>query len=205
MQLEKTQVAVLYVAAPAINAVATFHISTLIADAAFLGNKMHYIFYHYESPNGKDVPLKVRLVTFFPNITLCEEGCENIGVNIETMKAKFQCKFIDLVNMDIMSENIYGQGIQEIFDIISELNLAVVKYFKDIFNKKYFLKNTGGFIILSLFIGQLICFIAYSVDGLFYIRKFLLNLVQSYIYYKNGNILSNNNINFPAKKKKKKK
>ena len=160
------------------------------------------ICYHYESPNGKDVPLKVRLAAFFPNITLCEEGCENVGVNIETMKAKCECKFIDLVNMDIMSENVYGQAIQEIFEIISELNIAVVKCFKDIFNKKYFLKNIGGFIILSLFIGQLICFIAYSVDGLFYIIKYLLNLVQSYIYYKNGNILSNNNINFPPKRKR---
>ena len=33
--------------------------------------------YHFESPNGKDVPIKVRLKAFFPNITLCEEGCKN--------------------------------------------------------------------------------------------------------------------------------
>ena len=43
MQLEKTQVSFLHVAAPAINAVGTFHASTLIAGAAFLGNEMHYI------------------------------------------------------------------------------------------------------------------------------------------------------------------
>ena len=43
MQLGKTQVAFLHVAAPAINAVATFHASTLIAGAAFLGNEIHYI------------------------------------------------------------------------------------------------------------------------------------------------------------------
>ena len=161
--------------------------------------------YQFESPNGKDVPLKVRLEAFFPNITLCEAGCENVGVNLETMKAKCECKFIDLVNMDIMSDNVYGQAIQEIFDIISELNIAVVKCFKDIFNKKYFVKNTGGFIILSLFIGQVVCFIVYSVDGLFYIRKYLLNLVQSYINYtkRNENILNNNDINTPPKRKRK--
>ena len=161
--------------------------------------------YQFESPNGKDAPLKVRLVAFFPNITLCEEGCENIGVNTETMKAKCECKFIDLVNMDIMSDNIYGKAIQEIFEIISELNIAVVKCFKDIFNKKYFIKNTGGFIILSLFIGQVICFIVYSVDGLYYIRKYLLNLLESYINYtnRNGNNLKNNNINIPPKRKRK--
>ena len=162
--------------------------------------------YHYESPNRKDIPLKVRLSYFFPNITLCEEGCENVGVNLETMKAKCECKFTDLVNMDIMSDNLYGQAIQEIFEIISELNIAVVKCFNDIFNKKYFVKNTGGFIILSLFIGQLICFIVYSIDGLYYIRKYLLNLAQSYMHYtnKNGNILKNNIINIPPKKKRRK-
>ena len=161
--------------------------------------------YQFKSLNGKDVPLKVRLEAFFPNITLCEAGCENVGVNLETMKAKCECKFIDLVNMDIMSDNVYGQAIQEIFDIISELNIAVVKCFKDIFNKKYFVKNTGGFIILSLFIGQVVCFIVYSVDGLFYIRKYLLNLVQSYINYakRNENILNNNDINTPPKRKRK--
>jgi hypothetical protein len=43
MQLGKIQVAFLHVEAPAINAVATFHASTLIAGADFLCNEMHYI------------------------------------------------------------------------------------------------------------------------------------------------------------------
>ena len=75
------------------------------------------------------------------------------------MKAKYECKFIDIINIDLISDNIYGQVIQEVFEIIGELNLGVVKCFKDIFNKKYFVKNTGRFIIILPFIGQLICFI----------------------------------------------
>ena len=158
------------------------------------------ICYHYKSPNGKDVPLKARLSAFFPNITLCESGCENIGVDIQTMKAKCECKFIDIVNMDKIGDNVYTQAIQEIFDIISELNIAVVKCFKDIFNVKYFVKNTGGFIIISLFVGQLICFIKYAIDGLYYIRKYMLDLTESYIDYIGLNNLKPKNM--PPKRKR---
>ena len=160
--------------------------------------------FHYDSPNGKDIPLKVRISEFFPNITLCDEGCENVGVNLETMKAKCECKFIDLANIDLISDNIYGQALQEILVIISELNIAVIKCFKDIFNIKYFVKNTGGFIILSLFIGQVICFIKYAVDGLYYIRKYLFDLVKSYITFIGGNNIKNT-INTPPKKRFKRK
>ena len=46
------------------------------------------ICYHFESPNNKDVPLKDRISSFFPNITLCDPGCENKGVDLEKMKVK---------------------------------------------------------------------------------------------------------------------
>ena len=122
------------------------------------------------------------------------------------MKAKCECKFKDIVNMDIMSDNIYVQAIQEIFEVISEFNLAVVKCFKDIFKKEYFVKNTGGFIILSLFIGQIFCLIKYVIDGLYYIRKYIFDLTESYANYIGGNTLKNNtnkkNVNLPPKRKK---
>ena len=160
------------------------------------------ICYHYNSPNGKDVPIKARISAFFPNITLCEKGCDNVGVDIQTMKAKCECKFIDIVNMDIISDNVYGQAIQEIFELINELNIAVVKCVKDIFKKEYFAKNTGGFIIISLFVGQVICFIKFIIDGLYSIRKYIFDLTQSYFNFMGKNII-NNNLNVPPKKRKK--
>jgi len=30
--------------------------------------------YNYESPNGKDIPLKERVSFFYPNIKICDEG-----------------------------------------------------------------------------------------------------------------------------------
>ena len=116
------------------------------------------------------------------------------------MKAKCECKFIDLVNIELINENIYVQNIQEIFEIISELNIAVVKCYKDIFKKEYFMKNTGGFIIIVLFIGQIGCFIIYVADGLFFIRKYIFNLTKSYLVYLNK--INNNIKHSPTKKKK---
>ena len=39
--------------------------------------------YFFESPNGKDIPLKDRISVFFPNITLCDKDCKNIGVDLK--------------------------------------------------------------------------------------------------------------------------
>ena len=160
------------------------------------------ICYHYNSPIEKDVPIKARLEAFFPNITLCDKGCENVGVDIENMRAKCECKFIDIVDIDSI-KNVYTESIQEILEIISELNIAVLKCFKDIFNKKYFVKNTGGFIIIGLFAGQVCCFIKYMVSGLYFIRKYVFDLTNSYTNYLNNNSSVNNHINSPPQKKRK--
>ena len=160
------------------------------------------ICYHYESPNGKDVPIKARLTAFFPNITLCDEGCSILGIDIVTMKAKCECKFRDLVNMELISDNLYGQAIQEIIEIISELNIAVVKCFKDIFNPKFFVKNEGGFIIIALFIGQVACLIKYAIDGLYFIRKYIFNLTNSYLNFIGEKNIFKNNLFIPPKKKR---
>ena len=37
--------------------------------------------YHFESPNNKDVALRDRLLVYYPNITLCDSGCDIYGVN----------------------------------------------------------------------------------------------------------------------------
>ena len=162
--------------------------------------------YHYESLNGRDIPIKVRLSFYPENITLCEEGCQSVGVNLKTMKAKCECTFIDIMNMNIINDNPYGKAVQEILEAISKLNIDVVKCFKDIFNTKYFSKNEGGFIMIGLFLGQISCFIKYAIDGLYFIRKYIFNLTSSYTEYmdKNGNELKKN-VNMPPKKIKRKK
>jgi hypothetical protein len=85
--------------------------------------------------------------------------------------------------MDLIGDNIYTQAAKEILDVIGELNIAVVKCVKDIFNKDKFLKCTGEFIIFSLFMGKIICLVKFGIDGLYFIRKYFFNLTQSYLAY----------------------
>ena len=125
------------------------------------------ICFHFDSPNGKDATLKDRIKTFYPNITLCDQGCKNKGVNITSMKAECECKFQDLLSNDFFHNDIIGDNvlIQEtlnnIFEMLSNLNLEVLSCYKDVFNYQYFKKNIGGFIIILLIIIQIICYIYY--------------------------------------------
>ncbi len=59
--------------------------------------------FHFKSPyNGKDIPVKDRLKLFYPNITLCDEGCFIKGVNLTSWKANCQCALNNLVNNNIL-------------------------------------------------------------------------------------------------------
>ena len=165
------------------------------------------ICYSYKSPNGKDIPLKARLKKYCPNITLCDTGCESVGVDLVQMRVKCECKFIDLVDINKIGDNYITRTISDVIDIISELNIAVVKCFKDIFNRDKFKRCTGGFIILALFLGQIICYIKFALDGLYSIRKYFHVLTQSFLSYIGSNNPSNNflgNLNVPPIKKRKK-
>ena len=155
--------------------------------------------YYYESPNGKDVPIKDRISAFYQNITLCNEGCQNKGIDLENLKAKCECIFNDIKNNNLMN-NLYGQAVAEVMDVISSLNIDVVKCFKELFNKQRFKKCTGGFFILVLLVGKLGFCIRYIFDGLYNIRKYVFSLIDLF----NKFMKKSPAINFPPKKKKNK-
>ena len=158
------------------------------------------ICYYFESPTNKDVPLKDRISSFYPNITLCDPGCENKGVDLEKMKVKCECIFNNLMNNNLMS-NLYGGAFSEVLNIISSLNIEVFKCIRDIFKIKYFKKCIGGFIILILSFIQFISSFLFIKNGLYEIRRYIYSLIESFLLYKQ-NININNN---PPKKKKIKK
>ena len=152
--------------------------------------------YYFESPKGKDIPLKDRITSFFPNITLCDPGCENLGVDLEKMKAKCECTFNNLLNNDIVS-NLNVGVVSEVIDVINSLNLNVFQCFMDIFNPKYFQKCIGGFIMLGCLIIQVICVVKFLSNGLYYIRKYIISLSESLNLYK-----TKKNLNGPPRKKR---
>ena len=172
---------------------------------------------HFKSPNGRDVPLKDRISVFFPNITLCDRGCENKGVDLNNLKAKCLCTFNDLMSYSLLKNNVYGQYIEEILDVVSSINIAVLKCIKDIFIKKYIVKCYGAYIFTFLFLCQITCIIKFGLERLKRIKKYFSSLIESYFNYKSLNKNSKNDIdntiniknlikeNFPPKREKKSK
>ena len=139
------------------------------------------ICFHFDSPNGKDATLQDRIKTFYPNITLCDDGCRNRGVNLTTMQAKCECIFHDLLSISILNNELIGdnilikEAVGQLMDVLDNLNIEVLMCYKDVFKFYYFKRNIGGFIIIGLIILETISII--------YFYLFTLNNIVRTIYY----------------------
>ena len=151
--------------------------------------------FYFESPNGKDVPLKERILIFYPNVTLCEDGCKDIGVNLTSMKAICECTLRDLLNEAKDATKLLGLDFSGLVD---SLSIDVVKCYKTVFQYKYFIKCYGGFLCLILIVLQTICVIVAYKVSIYDLRKNAFWLVQNYT-----NILQSQDlVSFPPKKRK---
>ena len=146
------------------------------------------ICFHFDSPNGKDATLQDRLKTFYPNITLCDDGCKNKGVNLTSMEAKCECIFHDLLSINILNNELIGdnilvkEAVGEIMDMLDNLNLEVLMCYKDVFSFHYFKKNIGGFIVIGLIILETISIVCYYT--------LTLNKIVRAIYYLTEKVIS---------------
>ena len=145
------------------------------------------ICYHYESPCNKDVALRDRLLIYYPNITLCDSGCNNAGVNLTAMTAICECKFKEMSDDEENDDNsnIYQSAVNEVFNILNQINLAIMACYKDIFVYEYFITCTGGLIILGLIFIQIINCCIYYFISFFSIQKYMYNITENYILYLN--------------------
>ncbi len=141
--------------------------------------------YHFKSSINKDIALKDRFLLFYPNITLCENGCHIKGVNLTTFKGICECKFNNLMNsMNVLEHNaLYENSFGQIQNIISETNIEVVKCYKDLFYPKYIISNLGFYIFLLFLILQIILTIIYYRHSLFSFTKYVYDLTESFYYY----------------------
>ena len=160
------------------------------------------ICYHFDSPNGKDVPLKDRIISFYPNISYCDVGCIYKGFDLETVKTECECKlnnFFDnylFVNDILLSDSLIGEAMS----LIKESNIQVLKCYKDLKYLKYY-KSKGSIIILLLISTQTICSMLFLYRNLFDLKKYIYNLMENFIIYishKKNDVIDN-----PTKKNKK--
>ena len=132
--------------------------------------------FRYDNPSKKDIPLSARVKDIFPNITLCETGCQSEGIDLEKMTVICNCKFNNFAKNDI----IQNSGIAgSILTMINSSNILVLKCYKYIF--KYFKKSFGGIISLILLLSHIICSILYFLFGLTKLQKYILNLMDNYL------------------------
>ena len=173
------------------------------------------ICFHFESPNKRDVVIKDRIQTYYPNITLCDSGCKNKGINLTSLTAICECSFKDLLDNNFLNDNIIFDNIiiNELIDQIAQtlniLNLEVMKCYKTIFDPKYISKCTGFYLVLIIIFFELICITSYFLFGK---SKFIGFIFKVSEIYKDLNVFKNKQnlditqtaIKAPPKKNRKK-
>ena len=100
------------------------------------------ICYHFKSPvEGKDIALKDRIRLYFPNVTLCEDGCKIKGVNLTSFKANCECLLDHLIGNNHFLENniIYQSSLGEIESLLKKTNIEIIKCYKDLAVLKYYI------------------------------------------------------------------
>ena len=105
--------------------------------------------YHFDD-EGKDVTLEERRLYYFQNISLCEKECEYLGTNYTIGTLKCYCKnsLPTLEEASELTEPSLNEG--NFKSNIDKSNLGLFKCYNLVFNKDYFVKNKGGFILLIL-------------------------------------------------------
>ena len=148
--------------------------------------------YDFNIETKKDIALQDRLKLFYPNITLCDDECNQTHVDLEKMTAHCECEFNEITTKEdkIKKNNIFENVLIEnlmgnVLDFIDSSNIGVGKCLKK--SVKYIIKSYGLYI--SLFVMSL--HIILSV--LFFISD--LKKIQIYIYENTSNYLQY--ISFP--------
>ena len=138
------------------------------------------ICYDFDSPVDRDITLEDRLETFYPNVSLCDPGCQSKGVNLTTMKAICSCSFNDISNAGIVGDIEY---LNQIFEIISSSNIQVLKCMKFMF--KRFGSSVGGFLMLFCIIFVFFMGLIFYLKDLDIIKKYIITKTTAYIAYLN--------------------
>ena len=130
------------------------------------------ICFYFESPIEKDIAIKDRVKLFFPNITLCENGCKIKGINSTTMKAECECKLDNLINNNALANNaFYKSQVGDIEEILNHINIEILKCSNKIFKNRKISSYKGSFIILVFIFIQVILTLFYCIVDITSLKK----------------------------------
>ena len=173
------------------------HLSKQNVDAFNLSSEFYQdICFYFESPVKKDIAIKDRVKLFFPNITLCENGCNIKGINTTTMKADCECKLDNLINNNALSDNaFYRSQVGEIEELMNQINLEILKCSNKMFKHRVLSSYKGSLIILVFICIQIILTLIYCIADRNLLKNYLINILNSFLIH----IHKENNV--PPKKK----
>ena len=139
----------------------------------------------YTSLNGVDMPLSSRKNLIYDpmkDIYLCQSGCQFSNFNIETNKAKCNCKVQDNFIKDIT--NIHfdkSELIDSFYDTLYNSNFRILKCFKLLFSIEGIKNNYCLYIMSGLFGFFIIFIVVYVIKGRNKIINIISNIAESKI------------------------
>ena len=137
----------------------------------------------YQYNSTKDVALKDRILLYFPNITLCEDGCKLQGINITSLTSICKCLYTEAKKENNFKNKVLEQiQLGTLEEMINSSNLYVIKCIKLIFDINISKKCYGAFIIIGFILIEIICTIYYCSKNIFQINKYIFILTNKYIY-----------------------
>ena len=132
------------------------------------------ICFEYTAKNGKDVTLEDRRKNYYQNVSFCEEGCEYMGVNLETEEANCSCQ----VKTDFLAEILDNPITGDFLELINTANFEVIVCYQKVFDFSYWINNIGGWMIMAMIIIQLVFMFIYIHMGLMPIKIYLLQFLK---------------------------
>ena len=150
--------------------------------------------YDFINEEERDIPLNMRAEKVFPNVPLCEDNCKPKGIQLPEKLAICDCS----INNELIKDNTLMSGaIGQALDLINASNIMVITCYKYIF--KYFTRSIGGYIIISLIFGHIICVLIYFLFKLPKLKLYILSKLDNFLSLLNYN--KNINKNFPPRRR----
>ena len=160
--------------------------------------------------NNTDLTLSLRQNEIYPkNISLCMDGCEYNGVNLETKRVNCLCNSNS--ESDNNKENLFEEVQQNFFIyIVDMINYQIIGCYEKLFNIKNYYYNIGfyiGFFLQIMFFILMIIYCFYGKKKIrieyYHNRPNMIKIKENEIDFNKNFLMKENNPIFVLNKKKK--
>ena len=128
--------------------------------------------------SNSDLILKDRVSDIYQNYSLCDNGCDYDNVNLKNMTVSCICQVKDEINMEV-KEPVLSEIVQDTF---RDSSFGVIWCYNLVFDFSNKINNLGFMIFSFLIAFHLICYIIYFINGIKYVKAFVLKEMEKNNY-----------------------